>query len=479
MGFGLFKKDRTADTVFTNGNIYTQNRELPWAEAVACRDGKFIYVGNSQEVERYIGPDTYTVDLSGKYVLPGLINTHNHAALRIFEGMYIPVSQTEDLEGVLGVMSDYIFDNPEQEAYFGYGFEEDIVKEMTQKEASEKLDAVSTEKPILLLNSGEDVLWVNNCALEQARAAAQQDGILKMSVSYFMQAVAPFNEEDLQNRVKELASEYSSKGFTSIFNVGAPEFMNNVYQEILLTMYQQETMKQRYFGSLELAGNKVGRLQEAMKKLIQKRTHTTELDDFIHCNILKLTLGQEDVCEEPIAERLQTLLMEASERGFDVHVDALDHEAFIASMEYITAIRNAGYRKNNFIIACDKEFRKKSEGFNLNDMSMENVFFQPSTRWEPANEYAAVEEAKSIEEVLDCFTVDAAESLGIENKLGSIEIGKLADFAVFEKNPFGLVNPMLFKRLLADMTVIAGQVVYDAEEENMQEWYNLMSGIQL
>ena len=44
MVFGLFKKDRTADAVFINGNIYTQDADMPWAEAVACKDGEIIYV---------------------------------------------------------------------------------------------------------------------------------------------------------------------------------------------------------------------------------------------------------------------------------------------------------------------------------------------------------------------------------------------------------------------------------------------------
>ena len=35
-----------ADTVHTNGRIYTVNETLPWAEAVAIKDGKFIKVGS-------------------------------------------------------------------------------------------------------------------------------------------------------------------------------------------------------------------------------------------------------------------------------------------------------------------------------------------------------------------------------------------------------------------------------------------------
>ncbi|QHI72157.1 amidohydrolase family protein [Aminipila terrae] len=479
MAFGLFKKNHTADTIFINGKIYTQNRDLPWAEAVACKDGKFIYVGNSQDAGQYEGPDTYVVDLSGKYVLPGLINTHNHGALRAFEGMYISLSENDEIEDVQGILSDYILNNPEEDVYFGYGFKAGLLKEMTQEQASLKLDEVCTDKPIMLLSLGEGTLWVNNCALEQAREAAQEDGVPMISVSYFMQSVSPFNYEELQNRIIELASEYCSKGFTSLFNAGAPEFMDNVCQEVLLMMHQQEMMKQRYFGSLEVAGDNINRLKAVMKRLTEKKTNTMELDDSIHCNVLKISLRREEEAEDLDIENVKKLIMEVSDQGFNVHIDVLDSKALKECMEIITVVRNAGYRKNIFIVACDKELRRDSEEFSLSEMCTDNVFFQPSTKREPAEEYAAIEEASSVEEILDSFTIDAAISLGVSDKLGTIEVGKLADFAVFEKNPFDLIKPSLFKKLQADMTVLGGQVVYDVEEDNMREWYDLMSGMQL
>lgn len=477
MIFGLFKKDQTADTVFVNGNIYTQDADMPWAEAVACRDGEIIYVGNSQEAEKFVGSDTYVVDLAGKYMLPGLINTHSHPALRVFEDTYIPIPENDDIDDVLGMMSDYIFNNPEEQIYFGYGFGNNILKELTQEEATAKLDGVCMDKPIMLLSNGEGVLWVNNCALEQARAAAQEDGILNISLEYFLQAVGPFDYEELQNKTVELASEYCSKGFTSIFNAGTPEFMDNFYQDVIINMHQQEMMKQRYFGSLRVVRNI--KPEAIIDRLMQKKTKTTELDDYIHCNNLKITIRREEESQGISTENLRVLMEQACDRGFDIHVDVLDRKAFTECMESITVVRNAGYRKNNFIIACDEEVRNGNEEFCLEEMNLDNVFFQNSTICEPSNEYVAIEGASSVEEILDRFTMDAAVSLGISDKLGSIEVGKFADFAIFEENPFDVIKPSLFKKLSADMTVLAGHVVYDVEEDNMQEWYNLMSGMQL
>lgn len=477
MIFGLFKKDQTADTVFVNGNIYTQDADMPWAEAVACKDGEIIYVGNSQEAERFTGSDTYVVDLAGKYVLPGLINTHSHPALRIFEDTYTSIPENQDMDDILGMMSDCILNNPEEKIYFGYGFAPKVLNGLTQEEASAKLDEVCLDKPVMLLSNDEGALWVNNYALEQAKTAAQEDGILNISLDYFLQVVAPFDYEELQNKTVGLASEYCSRGFTSIFNAGAPEFMDNFYQDVIINMHQQDMIKQRYFGSFRVARNV--KPEAVINHLMQKKTKTTELDDYIHCNNLKITISREEDSQGISAENLRKFMEQACDRGFDVHVDVLDRKAFMECMESITAIRNAGYRKNNFIIACEEEIRKGNEGFCLEEMCLDNVFFQPSTRCESSNEYAAIEGTSSVEEILDRFTMDAAVSLGVSDKLGSIEVGKYADFAVFEENPFDVMKPAMFKKLSADMTILAGRVVYDVEEDNMQGWYDLMSGMQL
>ena len=46
MAFGFFKKTITADTIFHNGHIFTQDPELPWADAVAVKDEAILGVGN-------------------------------------------------------------------------------------------------------------------------------------------------------------------------------------------------------------------------------------------------------------------------------------------------------------------------------------------------------------------------------------------------------------------------------------------------
>ncbi|MGB5296405.1 MAG: hypothetical protein WBP34_15805, partial [Thermoanaerobaculia bacterium] len=64
-----------ADTVYTNGKIYTVNEAQPWAEAVAIKDGKFLVVGSVTDVEAVTGGDTEVVDLGGAFAMPGIGDT--------------------------------------------------------------------------------------------------------------------------------------------------------------------------------------------------------------------------------------------------------------------------------------------------------------------------------------------------------------------------------------------------------------------
>ncbi|MBQ6607687.1 MAG: hypothetical protein IJH69_01095, partial [Firmicutes bacterium] len=84
MAFGLFRKKETfADKVFHNAHIYTMDSGLPWAEAVAVKDGKVLTVGNYEEMQAIINEDTEVVDLDGKYMVPGFIDIHHSPVMKM------------------------------------------------------------------------------------------------------------------------------------------------------------------------------------------------------------------------------------------------------------------------------------------------------------------------------------------------------------------------------------------------------------
>lgn len=69
---------QSADLVLRNTTVYTVNAKAPNAQAVAVKDGKIVYVGSDAGVAKFVGPSTRTVDLSGRFVYPGLVDSHAH-----------------------------------------------------------------------------------------------------------------------------------------------------------------------------------------------------------------------------------------------------------------------------------------------------------------------------------------------------------------------------------------------------------------
>ncbi|MGP0063354.1 MAG: amidohydrolase family protein [Isosphaeraceae bacterium] len=71
-------RDGPAALIVKAGRIWTGDRDRPWAEALAVRDGTIAAVGSVEEVMRFRGPSTRVVDRPGAFAIPGLIDAHGH-----------------------------------------------------------------------------------------------------------------------------------------------------------------------------------------------------------------------------------------------------------------------------------------------------------------------------------------------------------------------------------------------------------------
>ena len=155
MAFGFFKKVEAADLILHNGHVFTQNPELPWASAVACKSEEIMTVGNFDDMSGIINDDTQIIDLNGKYVFPGFIDIHRSPVLKVFEGRYADLSECSCPDDVAEAIREWAEENPDSEIVFGYGYRDDLKPEDNPDDevsASAKfLDSLCPDRPVLLL----------------------------------------------------------------------------------------------------------------------------------------------------------------------------------------------------------------------------------------------------------------------------------------------------------------------------------------
>jgi len=75
-----------ADVVLRNGKIYTADKERSIKQTIAFRGNTIVAVGSDADVAPLIGSGTNVIDLGGKLVLPGFIDTHIHPIIGALNG---------------------------------------------------------------------------------------------------------------------------------------------------------------------------------------------------------------------------------------------------------------------------------------------------------------------------------------------------------------------------------------------------------
>lgn len=97
-----------AETIYINGRVTTVDAGGRVAEAFAVRDGRFVGVGSTAEIRKMAGPGTQVVDLKGRNVLPGLIDSHTHpisAALSERDGPVPVMRSIPEIQEYIGKLA--------------------------------------------------------------------------------------------------------------------------------------------------------------------------------------------------------------------------------------------------------------------------------------------------------------------------------------------------------------------------------------
>ncbi|HDR5354154.1 TPA: amidohydrolase [Bacillus thuringiensis] len=160
------EKKEIADTIFMNGKVYTVEKQQPWAEAVAISKGKIIYVGTNACAQAYKGNKTKVIDLKGKMILPGFVDSHLHASVTANLLFSVQLQGAQTLEEYVQKVATYDEQHPNATFIQGNGWSNVIFPSIGP--SKESLDAVVPDIPVALLSEDFHSLWVNSKALEIA-----------------------------------------------------------------------------------------------------------------------------------------------------------------------------------------------------------------------------------------------------------------------------------------------------------------------
>ncbi len=464
MAFGMFKKNNFADVIYTNGRFFTQTPDLPWVSAVACKDGRILSAGDIEQMEQLKSADTQIIDLKGQYAFPGFIDVRGTPVLKAFEERYLAIDPVWDLDTVLEATAEYA-ESESSEVIFGYGYTEHILTDYEDAdEAHRLLDEIESERPVVLLGISGIHCWFNTAAAAMIEEAAESEGIQYVSPDYALNLLSPFDFDEIGQQVRRISEELCERGITSSFNVYSPDYLGNLYRDCLIAMEGEGMpIRQRFTDSLYV--NRPVNPELILYKLSAGRDDCAEISDLIRFDFLKL-----DVCEdENLAcfsdEALETICLLAAEKGFNIHIDALDGPSVIQVEKAFGLLREKGCGKNTLILAADKA---EEDGENRWITTYPSDYLNNSV----------FGHCKTVREAVDQLTIQAAAIIGRTDELGSIEKGKLADFTVFEENPLD-GDLRKFSRMQASMTILSGQVAYDEEEAANDEMFDLLMSMRL
>jgi len=159
---------KPADTILTNARICTVNESQPWAKVVAIRGEKIVYVGSGSNTawRRFVGPETDVVNVHGRLVLPGMVDSHTHPASVAMSSWHVIMPWTYDTTVMLEFVAQYAAEHPVSEVPFIYAeyYPSDLFDTNGPNKAM--IDAYVSDRPVLLEDFSDHACWVNSQMLE-------------------------------------------------------------------------------------------------------------------------------------------------------------------------------------------------------------------------------------------------------------------------------------------------------------------------
>lgn len=549
----------SASLVLTNGKIYTVNPAQPWADAIVVSGKKIAYVGDNAGAEAFIGEGTRKIDLDGRFVLPGFIESHIHMVIGAATTSGVQIGTEDDIDTILGKLRSYANQNSHKKVIFGASY---LSSRFDEKGPSkELLDAIVPDRPVFLLDHTLHSAWVNSKTYERAgvdkntpnppggeyvkNAQGELSGWIKGSPAHIpvLKKIEAITAADLENTLPRLLKALSRFGFTSAIDMGAVLAADESF-EALVSLDRRGELPMRV--SLTHFVNTPLLAQSAVEKLKERaRKYRSEHVWFDTLKIVgdSVVENKKAALLEPYEndpnnygslyfdhDALMAMILPTARAGFNVTIHAIGDRAVRTALDAAQALRNAGFSKTRFCVTHSQlvhpSDRRKYKELNVTAQTTGNwavpqssypgligqvrndTFQLPFHTWARAgvnialgsdwpatpggiehginpfnNIYSAMhrrgpahildelgtngeilppdEEVLTLEEAIEGYTMGGARMLGIDNQVGSLEVGKKADMIVLDQNLFE-IEPISIPHTKVRATLFDGKFVYDS-----------------
>ncbi|MBQ9406709.1 MAG: amidohydrolase [Desulfovibrio sp.] len=155
--------DKLADMVIY-GNFYTVDANNPKAEAVAIKNGKFVYVGTAVGVKKYVGKNTQEQRYDKGVLMPGFVDGHAHGHLGGSKMLLMcSLNGCKTIEKIRETLKDFIAKHPEMDRIQGIGWDDATFG--ANGPTAAMIDDL-TDKPVSLIDYGHHSYWLNYAAMK-------------------------------------------------------------------------------------------------------------------------------------------------------------------------------------------------------------------------------------------------------------------------------------------------------------------------
>lgn len=159
--------NRPADLVFRGGPIYTVDPERSWAEVLAVRDGKIMYVGQEKDAADLVASARRVIDLDGKMMIPGIQDVHVHPISGGMEALACDLNAAATVDEYLRIVAECATAQAAEDWIHGGGWSMSAFGPGGVA-SRQLLDAVVADKPVYLSSADGHTGWANSRALEIA-----------------------------------------------------------------------------------------------------------------------------------------------------------------------------------------------------------------------------------------------------------------------------------------------------------------------